>query len=105
MSRHVFDTWLARLSLRRRVLALISAQGIRAYLVGGTVRDALLGRESCDLDIAVEGTALALARQLANQLRGAYVALDVERDVGRIVVRAGGGQQHIDVAALRSGSI
>ncbi len=105
MYRHILSDWLARLPWRQQVLALISAQGIRAYLVGGTVRDALLDRESCDLDITVEAPALALARQLANRLRGAYVPLDVERDVGRIVVRVAGGQQHVDIAALRAGSI
>ena len=32
------------------------------YLVGGAVRDLLLGREPLDLDLAVEGDAIALAR-------------------------------------------
>jgi tRNA nucleotidyltransferase (CCA-adding enzyme) len=34
------------------------------YLVGGAVRDLLLGRERSDVDVAVEGDALALARRL-----------------------------------------
>ncbi|MBX5442691.1 MAG: CCA tRNA nucleotidyltransferase [Solirubrobacteraceae bacterium] len=34
------------------------------WLVGGTVRDALLGRAPRDLDVAVEGDALAVARAL-----------------------------------------
>jgi tRNA nucleotidyltransferase (CCA-adding enzyme) len=45
---------------------LAAEAGVRAFLVGGTVRDALLGRSGAgDLDIVVEGDALALARAFA----------------------------------------
>ena len=40
------------------------------YLVGGTVRDLLLGEPSFDVDIAVEGDAIALAEALAQALGG-----------------------------------
>src|SRR4029450_4381753 len=40
------------------------------YLVGGTVRDILLGEQSFDVDIAVEGDAIALAQALADVLGG-----------------------------------
>ena len=39
------------------------------YLVGGTVRDILLGEPSFDVDIAVEGDAIALARSIAASAR------------------------------------
>lgn len=42
-----------------------TAQGAPAYLVGGIVRDLLLERESLDVDIAVEGDAVAIAQQVA----------------------------------------
>ncbi len=38
------------------------------YLVGGAVRDVLLGEQSLDLDLMVEGDALAFARALAVEL-------------------------------------
>jgi tRNA nucleotidyltransferase (CCA-adding enzyme) len=38
------------------------------YLVGGAVRDVLLGEQSLDLDLMVEGDALAFARGLAREL-------------------------------------
>ena len=41
------------------------------YLVGGAVRDVLLGEQSLDLDLMVEGDALAFARDLAAELGGA----------------------------------
>lgn len=38
---------------------------LRAFLVGGTVRDLMLNREALDLDISIEGDAIALAREVA----------------------------------------
>ena len=40
------------------------------YLVGGSVRDILLGEPNFDVDIVVEGDAIALANALANKLDG-----------------------------------
>ena len=37
----------------------------RLYLVGGTVRDLLLGRPGFDLDLSVEGDAIELAKAVA----------------------------------------
>jgi len=56
------------------------------YLVGGAVRDALLGRESHDLDFAVPADGIKLARRVANKLKGAFYTLDDERDTGRVVL-------------------
>jgi tRNA nucleotidyltransferase (CCA-adding enzyme) len=38
------------------------------YLVGGAVRDVLLGEQSLDLDLMIEGDALSFARDLAREL-------------------------------------
>src|SRR5262249_49612044 len=44
--------------------------GLDAYLVGGSVRDLLLGRERADIDVAVEGDAVdELARRLGGAAR------------------------------------
>lgn len=43
---------------------LRAAAGDRAHLVGGAVRDLLLGRERTDVDVVVEGDAIALVREL-----------------------------------------
>jgi tRNA nucleotidyltransferase (CCA-adding enzyme) len=45
---------------------------VQAYLVGGFVRDLLLGRTTLDVDIAVEGDGIAYARALA-KAEGAHV--------------------------------
>jgi tRNA nucleotidyltransferase (CCA-adding enzyme) len=64
---------LARLERLQPVFEAVAAvsepfEGV--YLVGGTVRDILLGERSFDVDIAVEGDAIALARALAEVLGG-----------------------------------
>ncbi|HOQ98786.1 MAG TPA: CBS domain-containing protein [Anaerolineae bacterium] len=44
--------------------------GYSLYVVGGFVRDLLLGQPTLDLDLVVEGNAIALARRLAARLGG-----------------------------------
>ncbi|MDX6508095.1 MAG: hypothetical protein QOG06_2739 [Gaiellaceae bacterium] len=64
---------LARLERLQPVfdsVAAVSAPFAGVYLVGGTVRDILLGEQSFDVDIAVEGDAIAFARALAAKLSG-----------------------------------
>ena len=43
--------------------------GVRAYVIGGYVRDSLLGRPCKDIDVVVEGSGIALAEQVANRLK------------------------------------
>jgi tRNA nucleotidyltransferase (CCA-adding enzyme) len=47
-----------------------AAGALPIYLVGGVVRDLLLGRERSDLDVVVEGDAEALARRLGGEAIG-----------------------------------
>ncbi len=63
-----------------------SARGV--WLVGGAVRDHLLGRFSHDLDFAVDGEARQLARRVADRLGADYFDLDPARDAGRVLYRA-----------------
>ena len=99
------DNWLDEIPLRREVIARILSHRVEAYLVGGTVRDALLGRPGYDLDVAVVGKAMSLARQVADEIHGAYVPLDHEHDVARVVVWIGGRQHSFDFAGLRAPDI
>src|SRR5213078_172143 len=46
-----------------------AAAGLPAYLVGGVVRDLLLGRPRADIDVAVEGSVDELARRLGGEAR------------------------------------
>ena len=105
MRPEAIHAWLAAEPVFREAAAFVCRQGIAVYLVGGTVRDLLAGRASYDMDLAVAGDAMGLARRLADAVGGAYVAMDAERDVARVVVRRTGEPRLIDLAGLRAGSI
>src|SRR2546429_2672628 len=60
-----------------------------AALVGGAVRDTVLGRAVADVDVAVPSGALDLARRCAERLAGTCVVLDAERGAARVVTDGG----------------
>jgi tRNA nucleotidyltransferase (CCA-adding enzyme) len=70
---------------------------VRAYAVGGFVRDLLLGVRDEDLDLSIEGDGVAFARQLAAATAGICKAPSA---FGTAVVIAGDGHK-IDVATAR----
>lgn len=51
--------------LLREVGELAARKGMDAYVVGGFVRDLLLGAPTLDIDVVVEGDGIAFARELA----------------------------------------
>lgn len=55
------------------------------YIVGGAVRDALLGRKLHDLDFAMADNPTALARNLAKRLDAGFFVLDDERHTARVM--------------------
>lgn len=72
-------------SILTPVARLLHERGVAAWLVGGYVRDLLLERPSDDIDVAVDGAALDLARDIADATGGAFVALDDATESARIV--------------------
>lgn len=58
------------------------------YLVGGIIRDCLLGIKPQDVDIAIEGDIAAVGLELANALGGQYVQMHQDWDIGRVIVPA-----------------
>ena len=73
-----------------------------AYLVGGTVRDLLLGRPPADLDVAVAADPAGYARAVAEARGGRVVPMGKPgQDVFRVASKDG----LIDVTALRGGRI
>jgi len=57
------------------------------YLVGGAVRDAILGRvrEYVDLDFIIPVDAVKVARRIAQGYQAGFVLLDAERKIARVV--------------------
>jgi tRNA nucleotidyltransferase/poly(A) polymerase len=96
-------------TLPGRALDALRDQGVEVYLVGGSVRDALLGRPAVDLydlDFAVPSGGLVLARRLADLLGGAFFALDAGRDTGRVVLSGPNERRlYLDVARWRGDSL
>ena len=95
------------LSLLAAVNDLLSREGVKSYLVGGFVRDALLGRGTADIDIAVAQDGVETAQKLADALGGRFVLLDRVNRVGRVVIvdkEAPGGRWELDFSTFQ-GSI
>ena len=61
---------IERLEAVLPAISAVAASYDGVYLVGGAVRDVLLGEQSLDLDVMVEGDAIALAAELARALGG-----------------------------------
>lgn len=72
--------------LLERIRPILGQQPQPVYLVGGAVRDALLGRTSHDLDFTVGEGAVKLAYKVGNSLGVPAYVMDRERDVGRVVL-------------------
>jgi putative nucleotidyltransferase with HDIG domain len=81
--------------------ALGSADGV--WIVGGAVRDAALGREILDLDLAVAGDPGAVAKAIAAALGEHAFELSAEFGTWRVVARTQGWQ--IDLTKLRGETI
>ncbi len=59
--------------LENKIFGIISQEarnlGVRAFVVGGYVRDCIMGRECNDIDVVVEGSGVDLAEAVAKRLR------------------------------------
>jgi poly(A) polymerase len=72
--------------LLTKVSNFLTEHNVRWYVVGGFVRDMLLGRDTADIDIVVAADALEIAPKIAAALGGKYVLLDKVNRVGRVVL-------------------
>jgi len=94
-------SWFETRGILDRVRELLAEHSCEGYLVGGYVRDRLLGRGTHDVDLAVRREAIGLAREAANRLGGAFVLLDEERETARVVLRDANEWYYLDFAGLR----
>jgi tRNA nucleotidyltransferase (CCA-adding enzyme) len=83
-------------------IAAAAAPEEGVYLVGGAVRDVLLGEQSLDLDVMVEGDAIDLGRRLARELGARCHAHDKFQTAVVKGVDPRGGDLRIDVATART---
>lgn len=94
-----------QIPLLQQVTYLLQTRRIEAYLVGGAVRDLLLGRTHLvDLDFTVPVDGLNTARYVADQLQADFYPLDPVRGTGRVVSR-GDPRYYLDFATFRGSTL
>ena len=82
---------------------LISAAGYEAYIVGGAVRDLMLGRDSKDVDIVVDGNALQIAKLISDHRQVKYFVLNERHSTVRVLVQSEFLDSYaIDVSIIRN---
>jgi len=80
--------------------------GQEIYLVGGAVRDLFTSRLSPDFDFALPFGGISLARKIANALDADFMALDDERDTGRVIISNEDGTRiYLDFASYRGANL
>lgn len=75
----------ALVKMVRAAAEIAQARRYHLYLVGGFVRDFLLGRESWDLDFAVTTDPILFGEEVARRLKARFVPLHFDPPTGRIV--------------------
>lgn len=74
-------------SILARLAKFLKGRSVHSYLVGGCIRDVLLGRDTADIDIAIDTDALSIAPQIAELLYAKFVVLDKVNRIGRIILK------------------
>jgi poly(A) polymerase len=71
-----------------KILLTISKEiGVDIFLVGGLVRDWLLGQETQDVDLTLSREALTIARLFADRTGGTFVLLREEGEMARVITK------------------
>ena len=64
-----------------------SARGVQLYLVGGSVRDLLLKRQTTDIDFALASDAIQFAKAFAAGISATCIALEENPSTARVIVK------------------
>lgn len=101
MENHPATLDLRRFPYLEQVRQSAEKRCARVILVGGAVRDALLGLIPHDLDFAVMGDPVAVARDVANALGGALYVMDEARRTTRVILGDADPDLEMDFAVCR----
>lgn len=92
--------------LYRALAELARVRGVDVHVVGGTVRDALLGRDWHDLDVALDSAQVEpLAYALAERTGATLVPLDDRLPTVRVVSDDASGRREVDLSGLRGADL
>ncbi len=86
---------------------LLRDKGVKTplYIVGGATRDAYKRAAITDIDIAVDGDALRIAKNVADWFDADIYIMDRERGVARVFVKRGSGVVLLDFARFRGATL
>lgn len=99
MAKATLTVGAAARDLLAELNRFFSGRGVETYVVGGFLRDALLGRDSRDVDISIAGDPLLLGRELADAFGGHYFPLAEEQRLARVLLPE--RSTYIDLLPLR----
>ena len=89
--------------------AFAKDQGVQLYLVGGSVRDLLLGRQTTDLDFTLASNAIQFAKAFAANIGATVIALEDNPPTARVIVKQDTVSQprqlSMDFAQFRAASL
>lgn len=84
-------------------------RGVQLYLVGGSVRDLLLKRQTTDIDFALASDAIQFAKAFAASINATCIALEKNPATARVIVKQDGISQtprlSMDFAQFRAPSL
>ncbi len=79
---------------------------MEVFLVGGAVRDLVLKRKIHDFDFVLKSDSRRVGKRVANALGGAFLMLDEERDISRVILQGEeGARLLLDFSAFRAATL
>ncbi len=95
--------------IMKALVAFAKDRGVRLYLVGGSVRDLLLGRQTTDIDFTLSSDAIEFAKAFAANIDAISIPLEENPPTARVIVKqdstAQTSQLSIDFAQFRAESL
>ena len=96
-------------SVMKALIAFAKDRGVRLYLVGGSVRDLLLGRQTTDIDFTLSSDAIEFAKAFAANIDAISIPLEENPPTARVIVKQDSTSQtaqlSIDFAQFRAESL
>ena len=93
----------------KTLIVFAKEQGVQLYLVGGSVRDLLLGRQTTDIDWTLDSDAIRFAKAFATDIGAIAVVLEENPPTARVIVKQSGvsqtSQLSMDFTQFRAGSL
>ncbi len=89
----------------RNIYRLFKKENVRAYAVGGFIRDIKMKRQTHDIDIVVSTRAMSMAKKYSHLVQGNFVILDNENKIYRVLKKSGNKLFTIDFSLMRGKNI